>query len=417
VTRRHALAAVAALVGLGLALRIWFLLDVTGGSSLVGDGVEYVALGQGIADGHGYVSPFHPPGAESLATAHKPPLYPLLLAVVALLGGSGHVPFQIASALVGTATVAVCALLANRIAGPRAAVAAAALGAVYPVFLVADASLRAESLYALCVALTLLAAYRAWDRPTAWRLAQLGVIVGLATLARSEGLLLLLLALPIVWIKGRPGRGWRLGLVAGACVLTLAPWLIRCWIAFDQPVFISTNSGDVIAGANCADVYSGTNLGSWSFRCVTGEGGDEAEVASRLRERGWDYARDHADRLPAVVAARALRPWGFYDPSGEAVGKTYGEGRSEAANWAGLAACWALLALAMVGALALRRRGQPLFILAAPFALVVVVSVASYGILRLRAPADVALVVLGAVGVDALLGGRLGRVRHERAVG
>jgi CHASE2 domain-containing sensor protein len=117
------------------------------------------------------------------------------------------------------------------------------------------------------------------------------------------------------------------------------------------------------------------------------------------------------------VAARALRPWGFYDPSGEAVGKTYGEGRSEAANWAGLAACWALLALAMVGALALRRRGQPLFILAAPFALVVVVSVASYGILRLRAPADVALVVLGAVGVDALLGGRLGRVRHERAVG
>jgi 4-amino-4-deoxy-L-arabinose transferase-like glycosyltransferase len=415
VTRRHALAAVAALAALGLVLRIWFLLDVTGASSLVGDGVEYVALGKGVADGYGFASPFQP----DLPTAHKPPLYPLLLALVALFGATGHIPFQVISALVGTATVVVCALLANRVAGPRAAVVAAALGAVYPVFLVADASLRAESLYGLCIALALLAAYRAWEAPTVWRLAQLGVIVGLATLVRSEGLLLLvLLALPIVWIRGRPGRGWRLVLVAAACLVTLAPWLIRCWIAFDEPILISTNSGDVIAGANCADVYSGKNLGSWSFACVTeADGANEAEVAAELRRRGLDYARDHADRLPAVVAARALRPWGFYDPAGEVVAKTFGEGRSKTANWLGLAACWLLLALAVVGFLALRRRGQPLFILAAPFVLVLFVSVTSYGILRFRAPADVALVVLGGVAIDALLGRRLGGVRHERSVG
>jgi 4-amino-4-deoxy-L-arabinose transferase-like glycosyltransferase len=415
VTPRRALVAVAALAALGLALRIWFLLDVTGGSSLVGDGLEYVALAEGLADGRGYVSPFDPDSP----TAHKPPLYPLLLALPALLGATGHIPFQLITALVGSATVVVCALLANRVAGLRAAVVAAALGAVYPVFLVADASLRAESLYALCVALALLAAYRAWEAPTAWRLAQLGVIVGLATLARSEGLLLLaLLAVPIVWIRGRPGRGWRLALVAGACLVTLAPWLIRSWIAFDEPVLISTNSGDLIAGANCAAVYSGTNLGSWSFGCVTGgEGGNEARVAAELRERGLDYARDHAGRLPAVVAARALRPWGFYDPGGEVTAKTFGEGRSETANWIGLAASWALLALSIAGFVALRRRGQPLFILAAPFVLVLIVSVASYGILRFRAPADVALVVLGAVAIDALLGRRLGGVRHERSVG
>jgi hypothetical protein len=402
------LLAVAALAAFGLALRIWFLLDVTGGSSLLGDGLEYLGLADGIADGRGYVSPFTPPGAEAVPSAHKPPLYPLLLAVVSALGGSGHVPFQVVSALVGTATVVVCAVLAGRIAGPRAAVLAAALGAVYPVFLVADASLRAESLYGLCIALALLAAYRAWESPTAWRLVCLGVIVGLATLARSEGLgLLVLLGLPIVWIRGRPGRVWRLAVVTGACVVTLAPWLIRCWIVFDEPVFISTNSGDLIAGANCADVYSGPHMGSWSFACATGAtGANEAEIGDRLRKRGLDYARDHAGRLPVVAAARALRPWGFYDPDGEVVGKTLGEGRSEAANWAGLVACWALLALAVFGFVALRRRGQPLFILAAPFALVVLVSVTSYGILRFRAPADVALVVLGAVAIDALLRAR-----------
>jgi hypothetical protein len=70
----------------------------------------------------------------------------------------------------------------------------------------------------------------------------------------------------------------------------------------------------------------------------------------------------------------------------------------------------------VVGFVALRRRRKPLFILAAPFALVLFVSVTSYGILRFRAPADVALVVLGAVALDALLGRRLGGVRHESTV-
>jgi hypothetical protein len=418
-TLRRVLPVVAGLALLGLALRVWFLLDVTGDSSLVGDGLEYRGLAEALADGRGYVSPFTAPGAEAVPSAHKPPLYPLLLALVAALGGSGHVPFQVASALVGTATVVVCAVLAGRIAGPRAAVLAAAIGAVYPVFLVADASLRAESLYGLLIALSLLAAYRAWERPTAWRLVQLGVLIGLATLARSEGLaLIVLLGVPIVWRRGRPGRGWKLAVLAGAGLLTLAPWLIRCWIVFDEPVLISTNSGDLIAGANCAEVYSGPHMGSWSFACATGlRGADEAEVAAKLRDRGLDYARDHTGRLPAVVAARALRPWGFFDPDGEVAGKTLGEGRSKTANWVALAACWVLLALALVAVAVLRRRGLPLFILLAPFLLVVLVSVTSYGILRFRAPADVALVVLAAVALDALLGRRgsgaaLRGVRH-----
>ncbi len=399
---------IAAIAAVGLALRIWFLLAVTGDSSLVGDGVEYVGIGDGIADGRGFVNPFTMPGADPAPTAHKPPLYPLLLAVVSVLGGSGHVPYQVISALAGTATVAVCAVLALRIAGRRAAVIAAAIGAVYPVFLVADASLRAESLYALCVALTLLAAHRAWERPTAWRLGQVGIAIGLATLARSEGLLLILvLGVPLVWRAGGSRRVVRLAALLAACGLTLAPWLIRCWIVFDEPVAVSTSYGDLVAGANCPKTYSGPLIGGWAFECVTGETGhDEAEIARRLRARGVRYARTHAERLPAVVAARVLRPWGLYDPDGEVSLKTLGEGRSKTANWIGLLACWALMVLAVAGLVVLRRRRQPLFILAAPILLVVFVSVTAYGILRFRAPADVALVVLGAVAVDALLGSR-----------
>lgn len=410
-TLRRVLLGLLGIAALGLALRIWYLLDVVGDSSLVGDGLEYHGLAQTVADGRGFVSPLTAPGEEPVPTAHKPPLYPLLLAFVSVLGGTGHVAHQIASAVVGVGTVLVCALLAHRFAGARGAIAAAALGAVYPVFLVADASLRAESLYAFWIALALLLAYRAWDRPSAWRLAALGAVIGLAALTRSEGLaLLVLLALPLVWQRGRPGRAWKFALVAAACGLVLAPWLIRTWIVFDEPVLITTSYGDLIAGANCDATYYGAGLGSWNFDCVLGASGeDEAAIARRLRARGLDYARDHAGRLPVVVAARALRPWGFYDPNGETILKTFGEGRSQTANWLGLVACWGLMLLAPLGLLALRRSGQPLFIMLAPFALVVLVSVTGYGILRFRAPADVALVVLGAVALSAYLLPRLAR--------
>jgi 4-amino-4-deoxy-L-arabinose transferase-like glycosyltransferase len=405
---RRILLVVGAIAALGLALRIWYLLVVVGDSSLAGDGLEYHGLARNLADGRGFVSPLTAPGEDPFPTAHKPPLYPLLLALVSTLGGTGYVAHQVATAVVGTATVVVCALLAYRVAGARAAIIAAALGAAYPVFLVADASLRAESLFALLVALALLASYRAWESPTAWRLCQLGVVVGLAALTRSEGLaLLVLLAVPVGWRRGGPGRDRRLAVVAAACALTLAPWLIRCWIVFDEPVAISTSYGDLIAGANCDTTYFGPMLGSWSFDCVLGETGeDEAAIARRLRARGLRYAREHADRLPAVIAARVLRPWGLYDPDGEARLKTLGEGRSETANWIGLGAAWTLMLLAPLGLLVLRRRNQPLFILVAPFVLVLFVSVTAYGILRFRAPADVSLIVLGAVALDAYLPGR-----------
>src|SRR2546421_11912583 len=110
---RGVLLAVVAIAAIGLALRIWFLLAVPKDSSLVGAGLEFQGLAQAIADGHGFVSPFVLPGHHPVPTAHKPPLYPLLLALVSVFGGTSYVAHQVASAVVGTATVVVCALLAQ----------------------------------------------------------------------------------------------------------------------------------------------------------------------------------------------------------------------------------------------------------------------------------------------------------------
>jgi 4-amino-4-deoxy-L-arabinose transferase-like glycosyltransferase len=391
-----------------LALRVVYALAVAGKAPLTGDGLENYGIALGVVHGRGYVAPLV--FDEAVPTAHKPPLYPLFLALVSAVGPDSYVAHQIASAVIGTATVVVVALLGRRVAGPRAGLLAGGLAAVYPILLITDASLRSESLYALLVALALLAAYRAVDRASAGRVAVLGAVVGLAALTRTEGLaLLVLLALPVAWRTGRAGRGQRIGLVAAACAVVLVPWLVRCWSVFDRPVLISTNSGDLIAGANCSRTYRGDYLGAWLFQCLPDvRGGNEAQRADRLRDVGLHFARHHAGRLPVVLAARVLRSWSLFRPE-QQLGIDATEGRSRTAGELGRFACYGLMILAAVGTLHLRRRREPLLILVAPVVLVVVVSITAYGVTRFRIPADIVLIVLAAVALDALLRTPTGR--------
>jgi hypothetical protein len=336
-------------------------------------------------------------------------LYPLVLALVSVAGGSAPVAHQLASAVMGACTVLVVAFIGRRLAGPQAGLVAAALAAIYPAFVARDGSLHSETPYTLLVAGAVLAALWARDRPTPRRLSVVGAIIGLTALTRSEGvLLLLLLAVPVA-ASARTRRLLATLAALGACLVVLAPWLVRCWAAFDRPVAITTSSGDLIAGANCDLTYAGTLVGEWAFSCVLGaKGPNEAAIADRLSKRGLTYARDHSSRLPAVVTARLLRPWGLFRPGQEISLQRSAGGGPATLGWLGVAFCWALLLLAVAGAWLMRRRRLELWIAGSPFVLVLAVCATSYGILRFRAAADVTLVVLAAVAIDALVARRSG---------
>jgi hypothetical protein len=232
----------------------------------------------------------------------------------------------------------------------------------------------------------------------------LGVAIAAAALTRSEALaLLVLLVLPLCGPR-------RAGVTALACIVVLAPWLVRCWIVFDRPVAVSTNVGGLLAGANCDTTYHGPLIGQWDFGCVPKPvHANEALEAERLRDIGLRYARDHAGRVPVVVAARLGRSFELYHPREQAHQETFFEGRNLRVEQAGVACYYALVLLAVYGVVVLRRRGGPWLILLTPFALVVLVSVISYGFTRLRAGAEPALVVLAAVALDALAARRWGR--------
>lgn len=380
----------AAVAGVGLAIRLVYALAVMGGRDPRGDGREFHLLANVLANTGSYIQPFQYLGLHhTVPTTEKPPLYPAVLALFSWLGLDSVNAHRVVSCVLGTAAVVLIGMLGRRVAGDRIGLIAGALAAVYPALWMLDASLRSESLYVALIALALLLAC---ERKPIW----LGIAIGLAALTRSEALLLL----PLLLLCAVP-KGGRLK-VTIACALVLAPWLARNWITFDQPTGISTNEGGLFAGANCHSAYYTPLIGTWACFPVNDPawGENEAVISGHLRKRAFDYASDHAGRVPAVVGVRVLRVWDLWDPEDASHLEASIADRHIRAQQAAMISLYVLIPFAVAGAVILRRRGDPLRILIVPIVFVVLVAALSYGSTRFRVAAEPAIVVLASVGLD-----------------
>ena len=371
----------AAIAAGGLLVRLIYIELLTPHLRGLGDATYYSRLANLLADGHGFVDP-----GNGTATALHPPLFPLLLAPFSWLGLDSYQGQRVVVCLVGVATIVVVGLLARRLAGERAGLIAAGLAALSPVLISADGAVMSETLLGLLVALAI---YVAYGQQSTRRAALLGVLIGLAALTRGEAILLLLL------LARRPRR--ELAAMVLACALVLAPWTIRNLATFDKPVLISTNEGNLIAGANCRSTYYGHDIGSWDLRCVPGGPvEDDSVAAARFRRAGLDYAGDHLGRVPLVLTARLGRTFDLYQPIRQAQNA---EGRAAGIEVAGAVFFWLLVPRGALGVAVLRRRGLVLLTL---FALAVAATLVGYGVPRFRHPGDVALIVLAGVAGSSL---------------
>jgi hypothetical protein len=382
----------------GAVLRAFYTFALTPHQLGFGDWAWFTGVANGIARGDWYSNPFLM--GQHVPSASHPPLYPLVLSLGSLLGGTGYGPHRAFGVVLGAAGIVLVGLLGRRVGGPKVGLVAAGLTAAYPVFVAADGALLAETLFTPVLAATLLVAYRVRDEASARWAAALGALVALCALTRSEALMLLpFLALPVVW-RPRPGRAVRLGAMVLAFVVVMAPWTIRNVHAFHRVVPVSTQDGALLAGANCPTTYYGPELGGWSFACLSkARTTDEAAQSDVWRREGRDYARDHASRVPLVVLVRVLKLMDFYEPRRELM---FAEGRNHKVEGLGIGLYWLMLPLAVWGAVLLRRRGGPLYLLAAPVATVLIAAMAGYGVTRLRHAADLVVVLLTAVALVAL---------------
>jgi hypothetical protein len=393
-------------VGIGAVVRVTYLASKWDHELLLNDSLWYSAQSVVLARGDGFADPFY--GGPS---AEHGPLTPIVLAAVSWI--DDPVPWQrLVMTAIGIATVGAIGLLAVRLAGWWAGVAAAGIAAVYPNLWMNDALVMSETLATAGVVVVLwLALDLATQRGAgAARALACGIAIGVTALARSELLLLApLMALAVWWGRRRDpaqhdpaSRDWTALLVLGGAALAVMPWVAPNLVRFERPVLLTTNDGTTLLGANCADSWSGTDIGGWSLFCVVAEGappGEDPSVRSaRHRRLAVDYAIDHVERAPLVVAARVGRGLDVVGLD-NLVDADVGEERPRWASWTGILCWWALAVLAVFGALVLPSTAR--VVLLAPVVGVLVTTIVFYGGHRIRTPIEPVVAVLAGVAIGS----------------
>ncbi len=394
---------------LGLGVRGFYIHVHTQNPVMNSDVFYYHGGANLLAEGHGFVQPYrYVAEGISVPGADHPPGYIVALAVPSVFGFKSFFAHQVWSALIGTATIGLVGLVGRHLGGKRIGLIAALFAAIYPNFWFSDALIMSETLVLFMAALTLLAAYRFWERPSWGRAATVGVSCGLTALTRSEATLLLpLLVLPLTAFLRQLNARRRIALfaiAATAALATVAPWVGYNLARFEHPVFLSIPDHTLLAG-NCRDVYYGPFIGYWSVPCITRLGVTEKEGSSAgliYRREAFHFIRNNLGRLPFVIYTREGRTWGFYQPDGQLQLDQLATKELEVSR-VGLAIYYVLAAGTISGAIILRRRRVPVFPL---FAMVLTpaLSVAvTIGETRYRALAEVALTLGAAVTIDAVI--------------
>jgi hypothetical protein len=352
------------------------------------DDRDYDRLAWAMASGDGY-PPVRIHGRD-YAVAYRPPLWPAVLGAGYAVTGHRVLFGRIETALLGAFGVLALAWVAGELLGPRAAWWAGAIGAVYLPLVLMASVLESETLFVLVALLALGFALRGWAVAA-------GVAVGLAALARVDGLILLAGVLPLIGLRRAP-------VVLLACALAIAPWTVRNAIQLHAFVPVSTESGATLAGTyNAASMHDRFAPGSWvllrhtpDLRVIESHMAPLAQDRA-LREAALDFVQRHP-WYPAEVFAENARRWldlaGFRRARFEAQTADIGPGWADAA----VPFAWLLAAVAVSGAAVVRRR--PAFWLA-PGALLVITLLVNAETPRFRAPLDPFLILLAAYSVSS----------------
>lgn len=273
------------------------------------DSHRYIRVARNIAAGLG-------PIESDAIRAGTDPLYPYLLSIGVRLGLQDEADLltfgRVVNVPFALAAVVLVAVIAWRLLGSLAALCAATILAVDPIFLFFNALVLTETCYtalllaALCALVCMRggavpsADSRATDRPSTPRrgrpvvwAAAAGLCLGAATLARSSGLFMPVVLAPFVWHYSGPTRSRRL--VCAAIFLlaaagTLAPTAVRNGRLFGRFVPVRTGSGASLLEA----------LGPWA----DGGPGMDRIVYPSLPETLGEYERDRICRDEALAWAR-----------------------------------------------------------------------------------------------------------------
>jgi hypothetical protein len=235
-------------------------------------------------------------------------------------------------------------------------------------------------------------------------LALAGLLLGLATLTRPIGAVLVIPAALCAYGGPGPRRRVSAGLLGAAlAILPCAAWEVRDVVVMHHVIPLTTQDGYFLAGTyNATSAHFPGQPGVWIvpvqdpvmarlFRAHPHA--QEVRLNNLFNRAARDYATAHPAYIATVVAYNFLR---LFDLAGLAFARaaTYGEyGYQSSAGLAEFVSTLALLALAIVGALRGGLRGWPAGLWLVPV-LLLVVTLPTRANPRFRAPIDPYLVII-----------------------
>jgi len=408
---------------------------------LGGDAFYYHHQANALARGDGYVDAYRWANLDGdvQPSASHPPAYSTYLAVWSLLGLDSPQWHRFAGCVLGLVTIVASAGAARRLAGDTAAVAAAAIVAIYPGAWINDTMLLSETLAQAVVACFLYASVRCWkERSMRWA-AMAGLAAGVSSVTRNEQIVLfVVLGIMLVFRRGeRLVDGLKLATAAGLCgLVVIVPWVGRNLATFDRTTLFTTGIGGALSAASCDETYRGEKLG-WYHDCFTGPFPDKVigadglpyEVDDQGRrsdesyrdlapyEQATAYIGDHVGQLPKVVAARIGRLWGWYRPIQTTQFEIRIESRGAWQSWANLAGLYVIEILGVAGLVIMRRRRLPISPAVALIGTATFGAAITFGVARYRCTAEVALMVASAVAIAVWSEARSRRSESGSALG
>jgi 4-amino-4-deoxy-L-arabinose transferase-like glycosyltransferase len=379
------------------------------GYRLWGDALYYHWQANALAKGHWFVDPLRwLIYGNDMPSAGHPPFYTTYLALWSAIGLDGVTAHRLASSVLGTATIVLVGLFVRKLAGGPAGLVAAGIAAIYPEIWISDGMVMSETAVIFATVVVLSAIYLFWRAPRLRNAVIMGAAVSLATLARSELVLLFpFVVLPLTLrVQGADwGRRLKLlGASAAVGALVLAPWVGFNMSRFAEPTTITAGQGAVLSAASCDRVWYGSWIGYYA-NCFQGPwppaSQDESQRDAEPRRQAIDYTKDHIKRLPLVVAARVGRVWDLFKPGQTTAFDWWIEGRGRAASWIGLFMYYALMPFAIYGIVVMfRRRITIIPMLAIPLITTIAAGL-TFGVTRYRAPSEVVIVATAAIGITA----------------
>ena len=394
-----------------LTIRVAYNFTVAAGYFPLHDSLTYQNIAFHLVQEHCYCLYSH------LPTVDRAPLWPFVIAIIDRLLGPQDILVRLVLCLVGSGTCGLLYLFAKDLFGERIGVFAGIVGAIYPFLYVYDGLLYAESIYIFLLLAFCYTLYRMQRSPRLSLMVTSGILLGLLSLTRPNGIALL--GLFVLWVGVMykiKVFSWRVALqsvlvVSLLSLLFIAPWTIRNYKVTHTLVTVAVGDGKVLLGAynyETADpVYQhGYYAGVWiipseSTPWIAEKFPTECAKACEVtRDNAYEDAalqwiQGHLSYMPFMLGQHFINTWQIVPQEADLATNRFPNRDSSRFVVAMMETITPIVfALALLGVVVTSERWRNLLFIYLMILLTLAQNVVFYGIPRFRAPIEPMLILL-----------------------